>query len=466
MPKYFDTSHLHLPKTSVEFQTADPLWQRVYNDAVATEKNNIRAVNHPCGKRNVLIEGGCYRGIWIETQPMGGEMYAKRNMEVALHNQLFFMEQQNDLGRYPADIMFDDKDDIHPDYRHFQGLCFPFHAVNMYYHIGKDKAYLDFLADSLAAYDDYLWKYRDSDGDGCLETWCLWDTGEDECTRFLGGPNFWEGESAPYGQARLPYESMDVMGYSYETRAAMAQIEEIRGNQAEADLWRAKAAAVADKIRSYLWREDACYDRDCDNQFLPTLMHNNLRLMYHGAFSQDMADLFVKKHLLNPAEFWTPMPLPSIAISDPLFRNEKSNCWSGQPEGLTYQRAIRALENYGWDRLLPALGHKLCGALGKNDPALFTQQFDPFTGVPSVVESKDYGPTILAFLEYTAHLYGVCRERDCLVFRMGEAGYWEYTQRWDEHRYTLVGDGAKGICLVDGKEVGRIQPGEKLVVAL
>lgn len=32
--------------------------------------------------------------IWLETQPMGGEMYAKRNMEAGLNNQLLFMENQ------------------------------------------------------------------------------------------------------------------------------------------------------------------------------------------------------------------------------------------------------------------------------------------------------------------------------------------------------------------------------------
>ena len=31
-----------------------------------------------------------------------------------------------------------------------------------------------------------------------------------------------------------------------------------------------------------------------------------------------MAERFVKEHLLNPQEFWTKMPLPSVAANDPL----------------------------------------------------------------------------------------------------------------------------------------------------
>ncbi len=89
------------------------------------------------------------------------------------------------------------------------------------------------------------------------------------------------------------------------------------------------------------------------------MTHNNLRAMYWNSFTQQMADRFVNDHLLNPEEFWTHMPLPSVAVNDPLFRNVTTNDWSGQAEALTYQRAIRALENYGYDSLIPELGEKL-----------------------------------------------------------------------------------------------------------
>lgn len=75
----------------------------------------------------------------------------------------------------------------------------------------------------------------------------------------------------------------------------------------------------------------------------PALVHNNLRCMYWGSFSQEMADRFVREHLLNPCGFWKPFPLPSVAADDPLFRNAPENNWSGQSEGLTYQRSLRTV---------------------------------------------------------------------------------------------------------------------------
>ena len=45
----------------------------------------------------------------------------------------------------------------------------------------------------------------------------------------------------------------------------------------------------------------------------------DLRAMWHGVFSQEMADLFVSRHLMNRSEFWTPTPLPSISVSSVTF---------------------------------------------------------------------------------------------------------------------------------------------------
>lgn len=73
--------------TDVKFNISDPIWQKVYD--AAEEKARLNVLSF-CS-RPVLIEGGGYNGIWLETQPMGGEMYAMRNMEAAMNNQLFFM---------------------------------------------------------------------------------------------------------------------------------------------------------------------------------------------------------------------------------------------------------------------------------------------------------------------------------------------------------------------------------------
>lgn len=52
-------------KVEVTFQTADRALQKLYNAAEEKEKHNIRYF----GDRKVLVEGGGYNNIWLETQP-------------------------------------------------------------------------------------------------------------------------------------------------------------------------------------------------------------------------------------------------------------------------------------------------------------------------------------------------------------------------------------------------------------
>ena len=436
-------------QTSVEFSSADVLEEHLFSEAERKAKENIRVF----GDRRVLIEGGGYMKIWLETQPMGGEMYAKRDTEIAMNNVLLFMENANEKGRLPGSIKCEDGKVI-PEFNKFQGYCFPIHALNLYY-INKDRDYLDFLKRTLAAFDDYLWKYRDSDGDGCLETWCVFDTGEDNTLRF--GPdaeNYAIGEKAPEGMSILPAASMDFMSYSYSTRDVLSRIAAIEGKEEVGKLWRTKAEDVKRKMRDYLWDNErsAFFDRDKNHNVLPTLAHNTLRCMYWGSIGKKDADAFVRKHLLNPEEFWTKMPLPSIAVNDPLFRNVTENAWSGQSEALTYQRAIRALENYGYDYLVPVLGRKLMTAIGMD--GVFVQQYDPFTMKPSLAGEQDsYGPAILSVLEYIAHSHGVYIEQDRIYWCNAEGSSSDYTQHWGDRSCRIVRSGDKAECFINDKKL-------------
>ena len=89
-----------LPYTHVRFRTADAALQRLFDEAVGKCRGNLNRF----GEDLVLVEGGGYEKIWLETQPMGGEMYAPFNMEAALNNQLLFMRHQREDGRLAGSI--------------------------------------------------------------------------------------------------------------------------------------------------------------------------------------------------------------------------------------------------------------------------------------------------------------------------------------------------------------------------
>ena len=462
-----------LPETSVSFSCDNPSLQKVFDEAEKKSRLNLRRF----GSDLVLVEGGGYEKIWLETQPMGGEMYALRNLEAARNNCLLFMRHQRADGRLPGSIQYADGI-VEPQFNKYQGFCFPFPALNLYYLLGEDRAFLLQLQDSLRRFDDCLWRTRDSNGDGLLESFCVYDTGEDLALRYGDAPCWWTEDEPPRGYTVVPMASMDVMSWSFACRDTLAAISRIL-KDGEAEAWEKKAGQVAAALRRGLWDESrgACFDRDHDGTPVDILCHNTLRCMYWRSLSPEMAGRFVKEHLTNPREFWTPFPLPSVSVSDPAFRNAPENNWSGQPEGLTYQRAILALENYGYHTLVTELGKKLIRTIAENG-FRFTQQFDPFTGRPSLVhavthqpvpEGSDepvqdaYGPTMLAALEYIAHRFGIHPHLGQVWFSLGSGEEYVYEAVFYDHRYTLRSDGIRAEITIDGRAAGAWPCGQRLI---
>lgn len=480
--------------------------QRIYDLAAEGLRHNTRDFH---GHLNLITEGAEYPGAYLESAPNGGAMYAKFDLQIALHHQaVFFLGQRADgrlpAGVYPAAWAVERGYDAEPPSGHawlsdlgilatYNSLGhdydLPETAWRTYFWAERDRAFLEKAYTALAAFDAYLWKNRDSNGDGVLETWCTWDTGEDNCTRLLsrGAPSCWPFDHPPVGdslpdpqdpavfrsywieshergrtpprreEVRVPFASMDIMGWSYEGRAALAKMARELGNGMES-VWQQKAGEVRKKVAEYLWDPalGACFDRDREGLVLPELVHNNLRAMHHGLFTQEMADAFVALHLLNPEEFWTHAPLPSIAVNEQLFLNDPVNNWSGQAQGLTYQRSLRALENYGHFAEVSMIGVKLFHLLESND-FCFPQQFDPFTGKAGRMTAAPYSPMMFAALEYVVRLYGVhlAPEADqvwwsCLA---GGTDEFEHVQVWAGRTWRISSRGGVFCGQVDGREV-------------
>ena len=504
-----------LPLTGVTLSTTDTNLQKLYNRSEAVERRNIVRFN-PTMK--ILVEGGDYRNSYLETQPMGGEMYAARDTQIALNNQMIFLLTQRPDGRLPGMVssFFGHTNELvgttnfwsasFPDrqltahYSWLQGFCFPEPAWRTYFWIGKDKTYLQKLYDGLAAFDGYLWRTRDSNHDGILETWCIWDLGEDYSTRHLtrGSPTLWPYDvppgtpgtadpakladfhrcwsshdhrklpSFPLQDVMVPFQSMDMMAYSYDARTMLAKISRELGNGKET-FWQEQAGQVRQTLVEKLWddKKHACYDLDKNGKRLPELMHNNLRAMYHGIFTQKMADDFIKYHLLNTNEFWTKVPLPSIAVNDPLFRNSTVNDWSGQSETLTFQRAIRALENYGHYVLLTELGQKLFEAVRQANYR-FTQQFDPLTGEPGCPRMDGYGPTALALLEYISRMHGIHLDvvQNQVWWSACDGKEFSYSQRWGDHKWSMTSTNGIFNAELEGRKIFSCSTGCRLITDL
>ena len=463
-----------LPETSVSFRCDSPALQRLYDTAEEKCLRNLQCF----GSYPVLVEGGGYEKIWLETQPMSGEMYALRNPEAALNNSLLFMRCQREDGRLPGSIRCD-RGRLIPEYNKYQGFCFPDHALNLYYLTGEDAGFLDELKKTLVRFDACLWRTRALYDDGLLRSFCMYDTGEDMAVRYGDAPGWWEPDEPPEGFQIVPMASMDVTSWSCAARQAIAEIAVIQGSEEEAAHWARLASEVRSALRRELWDEDrgTLFDRDRNGKRIPIVCHNPLRCMYWGALEPDMAGRFVREHLLNPAEFWTACPIPSVAVNDPAFRNAPENNWSGQTEGLTWQRAIQALERYGFSRIVTELGKKVMSTVIEGGYR-FTQQYDPLTGKPSLVNAvthqpvsagsaepvqDGYGPTLLAVLGYMEHRWGITPHRGKIWFSLGSGLACSWETVCFSHWYEIDSDGRRAVIRIDGREVFSRPCGVRLI---
>lgn len=423
--------------------TSNPMLQRIFDEIVQANLKNVERMKDG---RKVLVEGDIWRAIWLETQPMGGAMYGKIDLEIAKNNLSVVMDGQLGSGLLPHMTNLDGSKWYGtgiPGYEFLGFNAVANYGLDVYYLLNKDAAFLDKLAQVLEQYDHYLWSVRDKNTNGVLEAYCTGDTGEDGQVQ-----NRYDLLRDPDGKRFV--ESVSVMADSYANRAVLAQIAAIRGDDAKRKEWQQKAAALQAKAKDYFWVEEkkAAFDRDSNGKILPTLNQLNIRAMTQGLFTRQMADDFIKHHLMNPKEFFTPYPIPSTAINAPTFLNtDKANeyaTWAGPSQGLTLQRCVRALENYGHYVEIGLIGERLLQRIGK-EPVQFPVQFNPLTG-ESVARSGPYGPMILATMEYYTRMYGVYVSRESVVWNglfVGDGKELTYTQVWQGREYKLVNSGGR-----------------------
>lgn len=479
MRDLFNTQTYNISKSSVKFLTADKELQFIFDKCEQLCKNNIKTFND----YDVLIEGAKYNGVWLETQPLGGEMYAKRDIKTALSNILIFLLNQRRDGKYPGMISNQGEwSRICVHYDWMQGCFLPYPALKMYYHLNKDTQYLSLVYNSLRDFDDYLWRYRDSTGSGVLENWSIWDVGEDNSTVFmlhgLKQPEngAWGKSTPPKDIGNMPHKSPQYMAYSFAIRTVLAKISAILCNGKE-NMWQEKAATIQEKAIEHFWDKNrkAFYIKDKNDEFIDALTQENIKCMYCGIFTQEMADEFIKEHLLNKDEFFTPYPLPAIAANSPYFHvnKEYSNCaerikklgitahdiddnsWSGPLNGLIWQRSIDALLNYNHHAETLLIGEKILELLKREKK--FVQIYNPFTGKAS--EGSDgYGPTMLSALEYISILYGVNVSYEEVLWSPTQNSTYEYTQDIYNKKLTLKCGGDFAQAYIENELVFECSP--------
>jgi hypothetical protein len=394
-----------------QFTTDDASLSTAYAGALQTLKENTVKVFKFADP--VLIEGSVYRGVWLECAPQEGLVYSAFDPAAGIANHRVFFELQREDGYLPCNVKADSTGTGQIQ------MVVPIAATALeIFERSGDSHFLETAYKACSAWDDWLMRYRNTRGTGLCEGFCEYDTGHDNSPRWRGVP-----KQCPDKDARimpqapgLPRLCPDLSATVFGGRMALARMANIIGKQDEANRWEESAHAIQRLILEKLYApEDACfYDLDSENKFVRIRGDLLTRVLGEHVVDRAMFQRIYEKQIHNPAAFWAPYPLPSIAMDDPTFvRPIPRNSWGGASQALSALRAPRWMEFYGKPADLAHMMQQWVKAILAASGGL-RQQMDPLTGEFSMADPSGYSPAALVLLDYVWRLYGVRTEGESI----------------------------------------------------
>ncbi|HIE53337.1 MAG TPA: hypothetical protein EYP85_16415 [Armatimonadetes bacterium] len=160
---------------------------------------------------------------------------------------------------------------------------------------------------------------------------------------------------------------------------ALARMAEVLGKGKTARRLRRLAAQRAWAVRLQMYEEETGFfydlDRDsnrplrvkCASGFLPLFAH---------LCTEEQAQRLVA-HLQDPEEFWTPYPLPTVAIDEPAYCSDAP--WSGDVRPEVNYLVASGLKHYGYFDLARRLTEATLRLVDEN---LCSERYDSQTGEP------------------------------------------------------------------------------------
>lgn len=364
-------------------------------DGLAANTRSVYGFEAP-----VLVEGGSYRGIWLECGPLEGLVYGRYAPDVARANHEVFFHHQRADGYLPFMISGDKvgTESIQ--------MVVPIAATALETaDLTRDEAFLARAYTACARWDDWLAAHRNTRGTGLCEMFCQFDTGHDGSPRLAGlPPGCPEGDAAMCPvSATMPYLAPDLSATVYGGRVALAAMADRLGRSHEAAMWQERADAIRRLILEICYDpEDAFfYDVDAQGNFVKIRSDLITRVFGEHVVDQALFDRIYARHIRRPESFWTPYPLPSIAADDPAFEQKlPRNSWGGASQALTALRAPRWFTHYGRaDDLRHLMGRWVEAIVRAPD---FMQQMNPWTGAFST--SAGYSPAMCVLIDFVTRL--------------------------------------------------------------
>lgn len=223
------------------------------------------------------------------------------------------------------------------------------------YEFGKDKQFLVDAYDRLAKYVEWDLKNRDINGNG-LPEWVVSDDPFCRCDEsgMDNTPRFDDVDEM---------DCIDFAAFLANDMRCLSKIAKIIGKDEESALWEERFNTIKEKINTILWDEEDgfYYDRKLsDGQFHKIKSVSSFIPLFAGVCDKEKAAKLVE-HLLNPNEFNTAFPIPTVSADDKTYHTRdmfRGTVW------LNFNYLIElGLREYGFEKEAAELRQKTVDTL-------------------------------------------------------------------------------------------------------
>ncbi len=286
-----------------------------------------------------------YVGVWQWDAFFHALAYRYVDLKLAADQFRIFIDHQRPDGMLP-DAVYDEGIIDHLAYPVDAPVTKPPLAAWAAWKVYQTTGDLDFLAEiyaPLVRWNEWWFAHADDDRDGIAQYTHPYSSGADD---------------SPLFDAGMPVESPDLSTYLCLHMEALAQIAEALGETDDAARFRARADEIVPRMIEHFYDEQtgvfwAVRPTEQGHRRVDSLTVFNLFPLWTGrlppAIAQRLAD-----RLMDPQDFWTPYPLPSVARSDPAFT--PTQMWRGPVWVNINYLFVEALQRSGF----PDLARQLC----------------------------------------------------------------------------------------------------------
>jgi putative isomerase len=360
----------------------DEKYRRKYAYAWWVMANNLISPSGYVKYEAMMPTKAFYVGVWLWDSALHAIAYRHADAELARDPIRVMLAHQLPDGMLP-DVVFDEGIVTEIDHPIRGRVTKPPILAWSALKIHELEPDIDFLAeiyDPLVRCNNWWFEHNDDDRDGIVQYTHPYSSGLDD---------------SPLWDHGMPVESPDINTYLYIQMMSLAEIAGLIGKPDEGNEWRRRAQKHLTRMMEGLWDEGTgLFQAKHDKKAVPVTTPFNLYPLWTGHLPPSITDRLLDR-LKDPAEFWGPFGLPTVAFNDPAFNPDKM--WRGPVWANINYFFVEALEKVGESQLATELRDKTLDLI--NAQPDIREYYNPCSGIPPAAAAPIFGWSAAIFID-------------------------------------------------------------------